>query len=133
MTQNTTNVNKTGPRRWVWDQSAGRLFNPDGRFQSTGYSGAGIGINNPDLQHKVKTGPIPRGMWQIQKPINSRNIGPFALPLVEIGEFTKRSLFRIHGDNVRGDRSASHGCIILPRNVRELIWKSNVHILEVVE
>ena len=129
----TVNNQQNKPRRWIWDQSAGRLTNPDGRFQATGYSGAGIGINNPDLQDKVRTGPIPRGLWQIHAPINSRNIGPYALPLTEIGEFTKRSLFRIHGDNVRGDRSASHGCIILPRNVRELIWKSGVHILEVVE
>ncbi|MFA6125072.1 MAG: hypothetical protein WCS75_11525 [Sphingomonas sp.] len=40
--------------------------------------------------------------------------------------------FRIHGDNAKLDRSASHGCIILPRAVRERMWASGDRIVEVV-
>jgi hypothetical protein len=41
-----------------------------------------------------------------------------------------RSLFRIHGDNAQND--ASHGCVILPRNIRELIWNSGDRALTVI-
>lgn len=119
---------------WTWDQSQGKLYNPEGKFQATGYSGAGIGINNPALQDKVKVGPIPRGMWRFTAPFKSSQIGPYALALFEeSSDFTQRSLFRIHGDNAKGDKSASWGCIILPRNVREIMWNSGVHLLKVVE
>ena len=38
-----------------------------------------------------------------------------------------RSGFYIHGDNPRGDKSASEGCIILARPIREAVEKSYIH------
>lgn len=125
---------------WTWDQSAGQLFH-NGKLVSKGYSGKARGINNPALQTVVGIGPIPRGKWKILAPYNSKNVGPYALPLEaldnNVGDDkhaeTGRGAFRIHGDNVRGDRSASKGCIILPRAIREQIWRSGDRELTVVE
>ena len=123
---------------WTWDQSAGELRH-NGRLVAKGYSGAGDGINNPAMEHVRATGPIPRGRWLIRAPYNSKAIGPFALPVwADDGQLddtharTKRSAFRIHGDNGRGNRSASKGCIIVSRAVREQIWASGDRVLEVV-
>ncbi|MFZ2252630.1 MAG: hypothetical protein WAW13_00480 [Minisyncoccia bacterium] len=64
---------------WKWDQSAGELSR-DGKFVARGYSGAGIGKNNPGLEGRVATGPIPAGRWTIGgPPYNSKNVGPYAL------------------------------------------------------
>lgn len=117
---------------WKWDQSAGELTR-NGRFVARGYSGAGIGRNNPDLEAKVATGPIPAGRWRIGgPPYASRNVGPYALHLEPVGHGAHgRSAFKIHGDSARRPGKASKGCIILPRNVRELIWASGDRDLEV--
>lgn len=119
---------------WKWDQSAGELSR-DGKFVARGYSGAGIGKNNPGLEARVATGPIPAGRWRIGgPPYNSRNVGPYALHLEPVGHSAHgRSAFKIHGDSARAPGTASKGCIILPRNVREMIWTSGDRDLEVAE
>jgi hypothetical protein len=43
-----------------------------------------------------------------------------------------RSGFLMHGDNIRLPGTASEGCIILPRDLREAIWNSADHTLEVI-
>jgi hypothetical protein len=118
---------------WIWDQSAGELRR-DGKVASRGYSGRDRGKNNPVMQAAVGVGPCPRGGWTIGKPYNSTNVGPFALPLEpKPGTVTfGRSAFRIHGDSIRAPGTASHGCIILPRAIRELIWRSGDRDLEIV-
>lgn len=124
---------------WKWDQSAGEL-SCDGVFVSPGYSGKANGVNNPSLQGKVGYGPIPQGRWKIVERYDSANVGPYALVLHAVDatpgddrhDPTGRGAFRIHGDNVRGDRSASKGCIILPRAIRVRIWTSGDRDLEVV-
>lgn len=40
--------------------------------------------------------------------------------------------FRIHGDSIRAPGTASHGCIILPRAIRDRIWASGDRALQVV-
>lgn len=124
---------------WLWDQSAGELWR-GGALISRGYSGRGRGVNNPALQGERAVGPIPAGRWRIVERYDSANVGPYALvlhaadatPNDDRHDPTRRSAFRIHGDNARGDRSASKGCIILPRKVREAIWNSGDRDLEVV-
>lgn len=119
---------------WVWDQSAGELSR-DGRCVSRGYSGRGRGKNNPALQDAVGVGPIPRGLWEITERYDSKNVGPYALKLVP-GRNTDprgRSAFRIHGDSIKNPGTASHGCIILPRIMREKIWQSGDRFLTVIE
>lgn len=118
---------------WQWDQSEGELSH-DGAHISNGYSGRDRGLNNPNMQAAVGVGPIPRGMWRIVSVGDSPNTGRFTIRLEpEQGTETEgRSAFRIHGDNSRLNHTASHGCIILPRVVRDKIWNSGDRSLRVV-
>lgn len=124
---------------WTWDQSAGELTR-DGRFVSRGYAGNGRGKNNPSMQAAVGVGPIPCGRWRIVEKYDSQNVGRCALKLDALDarpgddrhQETGRSAFRIHGDSVKHPGTASHGCIILPRAIREAIWTSGDRDLLVV-
>ena len=124
---------------WKWDQSAGELSR-DGKYVGKGYSGKGRGVNNPALQGLVGYGPLPAAQWKIVDRYDSKNVGPYALVLHAVDatpgddrhDPTGRGAFRIHGDNARGDRSASKGCIILPRPLRVKIWESGDRDLIVV-
>ena len=123
---------------WTWDQSAGELRH-NGVVVSRGYSGAGRGKNNPSLQGVQGVGPIPAGFWKIVERYDSKSVGPYVLTLhADDGKVddthapTGRGAFRIHGDSIRAPGTASRGCIILPRAVRERIWKSGDRVLEVV-
>lgn len=123
---------------WIWDQSAGTLSR-NGVVISRGYAGKGRGRNNPALQGVKGVGPIPQGRWKILAPYNSKNTGPYTMavhavdktPNDDTHDTTGRGAFRIHGDNLTG--TASQGCIILPRKIREKIWLSGDRDLEVVE
>lgn len=120
---------------WKWDQSAGELTR-DGALISRGYSGNGRGLNNPAMQAATGVGPIPRGMWRmIAMTPTGASTGPYTIVLeAEPGTNTcGRSAFRVHGDNAKLDHSASHGCIILPRAIRERMWTSGDPLIEVVE
>jgi hypothetical protein len=119
---------------WVWDQSAGTLMNRRGELVGRGYAGHEWGRNNPEAQAAVGLGPVPRGRWKIGPPRLSETTGPYTLDLwPEPGTDTcGRTAFRIHGDSLTHPGQASHGCIILPPSVREAIWTSGDHDLEVV-
>lgn len=118
----------------VWDQSAGEM-RLDGVVIGRGYAGRGKAINDPAAQAIVATGPIPRGLWKLTElRLKGASTGPYTIVLEPMpGTDTfGRSAFRIHGDNARANRTASHGCIILPLSVRKRIWESGVRQLEVV-
>lgn len=119
---------------WVWDQSKGEL-SQNGKLVSKGYSGRDRGKNNPAMQAAVGIGPIPRGLWAMTSVKDSSATGPFTIVLnpMEGTDTCERSAFRIHGDNIKNPGTASHGCIILPRITRQLIWDSGDHILQVIE
>jgi hypothetical protein len=118
---------------WRWDQSAGELSR-DGELVSRGYSGFGRGKNNPSMQAAQGVGPIPAGRWRITERYDSANVGPYALKLEPCAgtETFGRSAFRIHGDSIRNPGTASHGCVVVPRKVREAVWRSGDRDLEVV-
>lgn len=106
---------------WQYQQSTGEL-SWDGEFEGTGYSGAGIGRNNPAEQGTPDVGPIPQGQYRIGSAYDDiGKLGPCVMALdPSPGTNTfGRSLFRIHGDNVNHD--ASHGCIILGPAIRRKI------------
>lgn len=96
-----------------------------------GYSGTGDGKNNPEMEAVRMIGPLPRGDYEIGPIYDTLHLGPRVMPLTPIGhDALGRSGFFIHGDNAKHD--ASHGCIILPRGVRELIGAAGDRHLRVV-
>jgi hypothetical protein len=119
---------------WSYAQKSGEL-QQDGRHVATGYSGAGRGKNNPEMQQVHNVGPIPQGDWTIAgPPVNTAEHGPYVLalkPATDTNTFG-RSGFLMHGDSVQLPGSASQGCIILPRPVREEVWNSGDRDLQVV-
>ena len=117
---------------WTWDQSAGLLTRAGRSWR--GYSGAARGKNNPAMQAAVGVGPIPQGRWTITGRHDSVNTGACTLVLTpNTGTETfGRSAFRIHGDSIAHPGNASHGCIILPRAVRDAIWASGDRALNVI-
>ena len=125
---------------WVYHQKSGKLVNT-GVLIATGYSGQPGFKNGPTKQGVVAKGPIPRGKWKMTGVrLSHPKLGPYVITLLaddvkfdDTHDETSRSAFRIHGDSVKNPGTASHGCIILPRAIRELMWKSKDHNLEVVE
>lgn len=116
---------------WLYFQRSGELLDPNGKLAGVGYSGFGEGKNRPEMEHVKAIGPIPRATYRIGAPYNSDNVGPYALTLATDEKIHGRTALRIHGDNGKG--TASHGCIILPRPLREAIWESGDHTLIVKE
>jgi len=117
------------PALFRYEQSTGGFYDcrwPKPIFMAAGYSGKGGCINQPDCQSVVGIGPIPQGRYRIGAARTHHRLGPVCLPLTpDAGnDMFGRSGFYIHGDNRRGDRSASSGCIILGRVVRDLIARA---------
>lgn len=111
---------------WTWKISSGTLLNLNGIAVGHGYAGNGEGLNNPAKTNVHDVGPLPVGKYKIGAPYDDAQVGVFALPLTPdpSNEMFGRSLFRIHGDNKAMNHTASHGCIILPRAVRNDISNS---------
>jgi len=117
---------------WTYEQGSGRLLH-NGILIGTGYSGHATGIDNTALEDIPYVGPLPRGIYSIAAPIDHPRLGPCSLPLTQIsGDSFGRSAFFIHGDNSLGNDSASEGCIIMPRAVRDQIATSGDNQLTVV-
>ena len=81
-------------------------------------------------------GPIPRGAWRIE-PFRDDpgGKGPVVAHLtpIEGTETFGRAGFMIHGDNSALNHSASEGCIVAPRFIRDQIARglSVCSVLEV--
>ena len=113
-------------------QSTGEIT-LDGKFEGIGYSGFGIGKNNPDMEAEPNIGPIPAGRYAISQPPVAKHpkLGPIVFALTPVGHSAHgRSAFRIHGDNK--DKTASHGCIVAGRTIRERIRDDLEKELEVI-
>lgn len=118
---------------WIYRQSTGELSHEGGRPIAVGYSGAPEARNNPSLENERDRGPIPRGSYRIEPFQDSIRVGPRALPLTPIGhDALGRTDFMIHGDSRSEPGNASHGCVILPRDVRVRMYDSGDRVLEVV-
>lgn len=110
--------------QWKYSQSTG-VLSLSQLPVATGYAGYGTAKNNPSTEHLKEQGPIPKGEYEIHKPITSPRTGPFVLPLTPVGHNAHgRTHFQIHGDSRSNPGSASNGCIIMPRAIRERIWYS---------
>jgi RHS repeat-associated protein len=127
---------------WEYSQSTGQMSHvlPNGNSQTTGtgYSGQGAGLNKPAEQDKPNIGPIPQGNWRIEPQQDNVTGQGHKLPASMRLEPLKgtntygRDGFLIHGDNSQNNHSASNGCIILNRDVRNQIGRSGDNLLTVV-
>ena len=119
---------------FTYQQSTGKLTNPNGDLVGVGYSGLGDDKNVPASQDVAGKGPIPLGYWRATSVINAPDTGPFSILLepIEGNECFGRSGFRMHGDSLEHPGEASHGCIIMPRITREVFWRGD-HMLKVIE
>lgn len=118
---------------WIYEQATGRLLH-DGERVAIGYSGAGDCKNDPSAQDVHNAGPIPRGTYTINAPVDTVTHGPYVLRLDPdpANDMCGRAGFLIHGDSVVHPGTASQGCIIMPKMVRQNVWDSGDHNLEVV-
>lgn len=118
---------------WLYEQTTGSLSS-DGNHVAMGYSGAGDGKNNPDAQDQHNVGPLPQGKYTIGAPHDTTSHGPYVLALTPdpANEMFGRSAFLLHGDSVKAPGTASQGCIIMPRTIRERVWDSGDRDLTVV-
>jgi hypothetical protein len=110
---------------FVYEQATGELYfgAADKGFTSLGtcYSGHGAGLNNPAYEDVHDVGPIPQGWYTIGRFFDDLGgKGPVVAHLAgDAGNrMFGRSGFMIHGDNARGDHSASEGCIIANHTLR---------------
>lgn len=124
---------------WIYSQSDGRLYAPDGTHAATCYSGGGGGshpeaVNNHSMQDQKGIGPLPTGFYTFGDVVDHSQLGPCAITLIPDSRNTMygRGGFYIHGDNQAMNHSASDGCIIAPRNVRDEIVSSGDKQLAVV-
>jgi hypothetical protein len=120
---------------WTYDQASGELTHDDAAVPvGTGYSGAGDCKNDPSQQCVPNEGPIPRGKYTICPPRDTTTHGPYVLALTPDpdNDMCGRAGFLMHGDKVGAPGTASQGCIIMPRPVRELVWASGDTTLTVV-
>jgi hypothetical protein len=119
---------------WSYDSANGNL-SQDGAFVGTGYSGFGDGVNNRAEEMDADIGPVPHGNYTIEPFFDDPGgKGPMVAHLEPAPENTMfgRTGFMIHGDNAAMNRTASHGCIIFARDIRQKISDSGDTALEVV-
>jgi RHS repeat-associated protein len=128
---------------WTYSQSSQQLSHTDGSGNTTnegsGYSGNGDGLNNPAMQGVQNVGPIPQGKYTINPQQNNVTGNGTSLPnSMTLTPDPSNNMFGrggvlIHGDNSNGDNSASEGCIILNRSIRNKIANSGDNSLNVTQ
>ena len=111
-------------KAFTYVQSTGAFGVQNGDFHfplGSGYAGKGVDRNVPNSDHIKSKGPLPRGKYSVAVKQHARFAAP-AIVLEQIeGDTRRRSGFWIHGDNSKGDQSASSGCIVLTAPVRRMI------------
>jgi len=145
-------VNTVDPSglRWVYEQDDGGLYyDPPIRFVvpnmpfpppiyiGDGFSGRkGKWRDNPDYEHLIDHGPIPRGKYRTRNPREFKSDGvtplPFNIPLTPDpgNDMRGRTDFLLHDG--REELDPSWGCVILSRPLRERIWGSEDRRFDVV-
>jgi Protein of unknown function (DUF2778) len=119
---------------WIYEIATGRLYDAAGAIAATGYSGDPSHKNDPQSVSLHDQGPIPPGRYEINPPVETVTHGPFVLPLApDVGnQMFGRSGFLMHGDSIVAPGTASEGCVIMPRTIRELVWASGDRELHVM-
>lgn len=129
-----------------YEQSTGRLLNPDGSLLAQCYSGLGPDKNVPASQHKIGQGPLPQGLYTLSSVeyVNGTSPhGPYVIVLTpdKTNMMFGRAGFLMHADSISHPGAASFGCIVVLHGAtpkitglaaREAIWTQAVHRLQVV-
>jgi hypothetical protein len=90
------------------------------------------------MQNVPGTGPLPQGTYTIGTQQNNTTGSGTSLPgSMRLTPDPSNSMygragFLIHGDNSRGNQSASEGCMVLNRNIRTQIGNSGDPTLRVM-
>lgn len=105
---------------WLYVQSTGELYRPDGTLAGKGYAGCGKGKNRPCMDHVRNTGPLPVGLYRIGRPGLHPKLGPIAIPLEpdRWNRMYDRGGFYVHGDSAVNPGEASEGCIVAGPKIR---------------
>lgn len=110
---------------WLYLQRSGELIAGDGEVIPGGYAGAGDAKNDPEQDGVKDVGPLPRGRYTIGPPkaLKGGPHGPYVLPLIPSprNDMKGREGFLMHGDKIGALGTASNGCIVEPRAVRERV------------
>jgi Protein of unknown function (DUF2778) len=120
---------------WTYKQSTGELKRDAGAVVGTGYSGMPpLGKNNPAQENVHLVGPLPRGLYTIGAPHDNPQLGPYAMYLAPDQENTMfgRGGFFMHSDSISHPGKASEGCIVIAEAVRQQVWNSGDHRLQVI-
>jgi lipoprotein-anchoring transpeptidase ErfK/SrfK len=97
----------------TYNQSTGEFCNGNTGKCTKSYSG----YKGETDQTKQNLGPAPAGKYTIENKCDEKG-GRCNLKPDSSNNMYGRSNFQIHGDNDKGDQSASHGCIILNKQDR---------------
>lgn len=117
---------------FTYSQSTGILSH--GEPLGKGYAGHGQGLNNPKLEMVHNLGPIPKGVWEIGVWFDDKHLGVCVAALRPTDqEVYGRGGFFIHGDNKRMNFTASDGCIILDKTLRNAIKASGEKYIKVIQ
>jgi hypothetical protein len=109
---------------FVYKIKQGELRNEaTGEVHSGLYSGDPAHKNDPLATNMKAQGPIPVGVYWIGEPRDTDKHGPYFIPLIPVpgSEMFGRSAFGFHGDNIAHPGTASEGCVIGPRLLREQV------------
>lgn len=118
---------------WVFSVEHGMILR-DLKVVGVAYSGHGKGLDDPEMENFKGMGPIPRGKWKIGTFFDHPHLGPIVAhltPALGTNTFGRNGFF-IHGDNREVNHTASDGCIILARPMREQIRDSGDRDLSVI-
>jgi hypothetical protein len=127
---------------WTYHQKTGNLIAPNGQLaHQGGYSGYGEYRNNPEYEFMKGLGCLPKGFYIIDWAFNATGFGPVVMKLIPNpgNKMYGRSGFLMHGVSVDNpatpeDESllSSHGCICMPRMVRDQVNQSLDRMLQVI-
>jgi hypothetical protein len=139
-TGNTSNPYGSDPKHFEYEISTGKLYLVDDKtgaksLVGTGYSGNGSAINNPNDQNVSGHGPVPEGDYTLGGLHDSAKTGKDVMNLTPSpdNDMYGRSAFEMHGDNKAQNFTASDGCIIMTKAVRDFVGSSGVTDLRVVQ
>lgn len=118
---------------YMYERATGKWTLLD-KLLGYGYSGHGDGLNNPEMSNVKSTGPLPAGWYTIGIAYKNKTKGELTMNLTpdRTNEMYGRNFFELHGDNKLMNKTASDGCIILARMLRDQISRSTVTRLQVI-